>query len=305
MCTEFAQFDESGEMAVRAHQTLLDAIPPFIWLGQSISHRLEQLSLMRIGPAITAAAAAAITAGKFTLALEWLQEGRNIIWGQLTRLRDPLDDLQAHDSSLADKLRETSARLEYAGRSSATSDSRTPAPKLITPGDASTIMFNSHTNLEEQAQRHRALAAEYEVLLAEIRQTEGFEGFLRPKTLAELAPACRDGPVVVVNVDRTRCDALALVHSERVIHIPLPRLSLKTVLAMRMSIVNAIQDRGVRHDIVETGERGVVPDKSHSGLRTVLESMWTRIVEPVLSAIKDEVSIIVTYHQSKELSDVS
>ena len=63
----------------------------------------------------TAAAAAAFQFGKPEMALEWLEQGRCLVWNQLTSLRTPVDDLRAHDQNLAEELLGVSRALENAG----------------------------------------------------------------------------------------------------------------------------------------------------------------------------------------------
>lgn len=79
---------------------------------------------------------------------------------------------------------------------------------------------------EDGAERLRKLAGEYEELIVTIGSMEGFESFLRPNRFSEISHAARDGPVILVNTQSQRCDALALCPSGDIIHIHLPRLSL-------------------------------------------------------------------------------
>ncbi|KAI0030584.1 CHAT domain-containing protein [Vararia minispora EC-137] len=290
LCTQFAHLDRSREITLRAHQALLDAIPPFIWLGQSVSHRLEQLSEMKIGPAITSAASAAISAGRLSLALEWLEEGRNIVWGQFARLRDPLDDLNSHDSTLARRLRDVSVALEHAGQRSELEAQSSRA--FVTQNNFVPSPFESRMALEDEARDHRRLAAEYETLVVQIRQIEGFGSFLRPKTFAELVPACRDGPVVVISVDQSRSDALILCSPGYVVHVPLPGLVLGSAAIMRTSLAKGIHNRGIRGEVQDDEpERGPIHRTHDSGLLLDLEVLWVSVVQPILRAIKNEVRL--------------
>ncbi|KAI0028661.1 CHAT domain-containing protein [Vararia minispora EC-137] len=286
MCAEYPQFDCYRDMALRACQSMLESIPALIWLGQSISHRLEQLSGYGIGPAITAAASLAISAGKLSLALEWLEEGRAIVWGQLTQLRDPLDDLRVCHPGPADKLRGLSAALEGAGRRSTVTAGRS-IQAVDEPNEAGLIEAGSgpRTTLEDEAREHHNLAAEYEALLAQIRTLEGFESFLRPKSLAQLAPACQDGPVAVINIDRERCDALVLCRPRNVVHVPLPKFSLQAAEDVRSLLVASIHGRDAR---LSQEERGVYQPSFRDDMRDTLKTLWVCIVEPVLSSIKSE-----------------
>lgn len=56
--------------------------------------------------------------------------------------------------------------------------------------------------------RRMALAREWDELVEQVRQLPGFEDFLRPPRIESLLPAAADGPIIVVNVSRWRCDAL-------------------------------------------------------------------------------------------------
>lgn len=56
--------------------------------------------------------------------------------------------------------------------------------------------------------RRMALAREWDEIVEQVRDLDGFESFLRPPPLETLLPAAAGGPVVIVNVSRWRCDAL-------------------------------------------------------------------------------------------------
>ncbi|MFF8480420.1 CHAT domain-containing protein [Streptomyces antibioticus] len=59
-----------------------------------------------------------------------------------------------------------------------------------------------------QAERRMALAREWDELVRQARRIEGFEDFLKAPKLESLLPAARNGPLVLVNVSRWRCDAV-------------------------------------------------------------------------------------------------
>ena len=56
--------------------------------------------------------------------------------------------------------------------------------------------------------RRMALAREWDDLVEQVRELEGFEDFLMPPEVETLLPAADRGPVVIVNVSRWRCDGL-------------------------------------------------------------------------------------------------
>ena len=73
------------------------------------------------------------------MAIEWLEQGRSIVWGQLLQLRNPVDDLKHEHPDLATKLQYLSSSLE------GTSDQQLPSP-----GD--------QPLLEESAKQYHELA---------------------------------------------------------------------------------------------------------------------------------------------------
>jgi len=58
--------------------------------------------------------------------------------------------------------------------------------------------------------RRIALAREWDDLVAQARELPGLEDFQRPPRLETLLPAAADGPVVILNVSRRRCDAMVV-----------------------------------------------------------------------------------------------
>ncbi|KAI0028667.1 CHAT domain-containing protein, partial [Vararia minispora EC-137] len=280
LCTRHSKFVDSDNTLLRAHQSVLDAIPPFVWLGQSVENRYDAISRTEIGEAITSAAAAAISAGRPALALEWLEEGRNVVWGQLTRLRSPLDELRSRHPQLSERFEHVSTALDRAaGRTTAMGDAQDQLGPISYP----------RMTLEDEAREHRRLATEYDTLMTQVRQLPGLESFLRSKTLAELAPTCRCGPVVIINVHESRCDALVLCPPEHVGQVPLPRLSLRIAKDVQALLTRGLRGRGAG---VRDDQRGLYEKRQHvhDDMSDVLKTLWVCIVSPILEAIKDEVS---------------
>ncbi|KIJ23996.1 hypothetical protein M422DRAFT_275317 [Sphaerobolus stellatus SS14] len=236
--------------ALEAYTVLLEILPQHVWLGQKVNHRYDELS--RIGSVINAAAALAISIGNLILALEWLEEGQSIVWGQILQLRTPIDELH----------------LKY--------------PEYA---DNSQIY---QLTIEEEAHTHHTLAAEYAQLIEQIGTLDGFMDFLKPKKLTELIHACKNGPVVVINVYKSRCDALVLHPfdlSEPIIHVPLPHFSPEKAFQLH-SHMNSILKM---HHVCDT--RKLVQDQdaalnSAPKLQDILHNLWLWIVEPVILAIQ-------------------
>ena len=106
-------FSAHSDETLDAYSTLISLIPRVVWLGRTVEQRYQDIS--SIGNAVAEAAAAAISLGEPNLALEWLEQGRSIVWGQILQLRTPLNNLRQHHPHEADKLEKISRALESAG----------------------------------------------------------------------------------------------------------------------------------------------------------------------------------------------
>ncbi|KAE9390262.1 hypothetical protein BT96DRAFT_946270 [Gymnopus androsaceus JB14] len=150
------------------------------------------------------------------------------------------------------------------------------------------------SNLEEEAQMHRRMALRYEELLQQIRALDGFTSFFKPKHLSELASAAKHGPVIVVNVDQSRCDALVLSLSRDIIHVPLPGLSLQKAQNLHMKLISSLHINGIRID--RNGARAVRPasGENYDQFILILKILWLNVVQPIISKIEDAL------HESKE-----
>ncbi|KAA1477032.1 TPR-like protein [Dentipellis sp. KUC8613] len=217
--------------SLEAHAVVMSLVPRIVWLGSGISQRYDDV--MTISDAVNEAAAAAIQLQDYTSALEWLEQGRAIVWGQMIHLRTPVDDLEATDPSLAKQLRDVSHQLERAGYPQSSGSAADAADRL---------------SLQQEVDLHHKLAARWESLIETVRSLPGFENFLRPRTIAELSLAAQDGAIVVVNMHRSRCDALILRRTPDVQlqHVALPRMSYQLGQDMRSLMHQMLSSSNVR-----------------------------------------------------------
>ena len=232
------------------------------WKGLTMADQYDHL--VGIGHVVREAAAAAIASGKCNTAMEWSEQGRCIIWGQLLHLRASLyDELRCHHPQLASGLLNVSRALD-----------------LIASRD-SLMTFQP---MEQKEQLHHQLALKWESLVQRARTIPGFEDFLRPKLLPQLANAARDGPVVL-NVHERRCDALVLIPDLKdVVHIPLDSFSFEQALELqqflnRVASNQEITTRGIsRRRKLETFD-------IESGHKRILSDLWVCVVKPVLEGL--------------------
>ncbi|KAG8779346.1 hypothetical protein FRC12_024358 [Ceratobasidium sp. 428] len=148
---------ELNESPLEAYAYTMELVPEVVWLGSSVGSRYERLNL-DIGQLVTHAAAVACAKSKLDLALEWLEAGRRVVWGQMLHLRTPLDDLSAVDQDLAEQLMQVSLSLRQTSKPFATSDQiSTQMPAIagidylpnelsVTAASSTVVVINLHAN---------------------------------------------------------------------------------------------------------------------------------------------------------------
>ncbi|KEP49579.1 aromatic di-alanine and TPR containing protein [Rhizoctonia solani 123E] len=248
---------------IEAYQTAIDLLPQFIWLGATANQRYQDLSLAE-NLAVNACFAA-IQSSNYSLALEWLEHARCVVWNQSLMLRSPLDQLHSSYPDLATQLQSVANQLQ----------SFSFETRLIhaTP-------FDSLTQ-EQTGQQRRRLAIEYNSLLAQTRELPGFETFLKPVQANTLMHSVRDGPVVVINCHPDRCDALFILPG----NASVAYLALLNFTEEKAKQALSDLDLSLRHQrLRERGIRLLADSESghHDRMESVLSVLWTNLVKPVL-----------------------
>ncbi|KAJ7867266.1 CHAT domain-containing protein [Mycena leptocephala] len=255
---------------LEAYNVSLNLLPEIAWLGLSINDR--HYEIRDAGLVVMDAASVAISSGQPEKAVEWLEQGRSIIWGQLLNLRTPGDALKEKFPELAKEFTILSTQLEE----STTRQSDEQLLNSVSLGSISSIAHRAHENAHKR-----------DLLLKRIRELEGFQRFLLPKIISELSPAAQKGPVVFLNVSTSSCDALALLPglADEVIHVPLPELTPDHVKTLKQSFERLLPYMGRGdferlHGQREGGSAGLENDFSQ-----ILSDLWVRLVKPVLNAL--------------------
>ncbi|KAJ7245568.1 CHAT domain-containing protein [Mycena rebaudengoi] len=250
---------------LHAYSTAIGLLPELAWLGLSITDRHHQLS--QTGRVVRDAASAAIAAHDYKKAVEWLDQGRSVIWGQVLNLRTPVDELRKSHPDLAAQLVTLSTTLETAG-------TRTNAvPDAVKPQSLDSIDQQSH---------ELALARNH--VLQRIRQLPGFERFLLPKPTSELSLAAKKGPVAILNISAYGCDALILMPGlgEEVIHVPLSDFTLPEAQVLAESLASIVGPPGRNDPPLGFHKGNMVPDDIFAH---ILSELWFKIVRPILNAL--------------------
>lgn len=239
----------------------LELLPQMAWLGLSIADR--QTRIGQVGGFVSAAAIAASQAGQSETAVEWLEQGRSIIWGQLLQLRMPTDDLYEAYPTLAESLSHISKLLEDVG---------------------TTGRSNSFGSKQWRA---HDLAYERQEILKKIRSMDGFDRFMLPKTLSELNKAACNGPVIILNGNNRKCHALVLMPDTSVLHILLSTITGKVVQRLSKTLRTLLESGGrsiaPRLTALRPSDHGTSdPDTEFS---RILSDLWLHVAKPVLNRI--------------------
>ncbi|TFY50540.1 hypothetical protein EVG20_g11460 [Dentipellis fragilis] len=84
------------------YEVMVDLIPRLVWLGSTIQECHK--TLPSISEHIREAVMGAHKDGQPDRAVEWLEQGRSIVWSQHLNLHTPVDDLKAANPTLAARL---------------------------------------------------------------------------------------------------------------------------------------------------------------------------------------------------------
>ncbi|CAE6451467.1 unnamed protein product, partial [Rhizoctonia solani] len=243
---------------IEAFRATIDLLPHFIWLGATTAQRYHDLFLAE--NVAVRAAYVAIQSSQYSLALEWLEHARCVVWNQSLMLRSPLDDLKLSHPNLAAQLQSVSRQLHYA-------NSGIPAS-------------NEHPSSTSTPEHRHRLAREYNDLLAQARGFPGMEDFLKPSKAIRLIRAARNGPIVVINCHKDRCDALVVMPGkDNITHLTLPDFTQEAAQNARAGLVSSLRESGIRERGVNiVGERR--PDEN---IARLLAALWNNVVKPVLN----------------------
>ncbi|KAF8992444.1 CHAT domain-containing protein [Cyathus striatus] len=136
--------------SLSGYAVALSLLPEIAWIGDPVSDR--HLLLATVPNLVSDAVSTAIKFGLNTLAVEWFEQGRSILWGQLNQLRTPLDQLREVNPEIAESIEKVSRALRHAGLR-----------------DAGTEIFGAGTiqriNSEREAREHHRLAEEWQELI--------------------------------------------------------------------------------------------------------------------------------------------
>lgn len=272
--------------SLEAFRVAIDLLSQVAGLEQTVQKRHR--SLIDISDLTMTAAATAMDKGELGTAVEWLEQGRCLVWSQINQLRSPVDGLQAQDAALAEHFLAVSKALEEFG-------SRDEEAESVDAGGTDNMPHLIAT--QDEVLAHVRLAREYQTLLAKIRGILGFEDFLRPTKISDLmAKLPNNSAVVTFVVHQDRCDALILKKGlSSPIHVCLSKLTPKKVANLRDDLRSVLRSQGLRlRDVNPKGmKRHIIPWHPETGgeatLSKILQELWVMVVEGVVHGLGGKV----------------
>jgi CHAT domain-containing protein len=254
--------------ALEAYKTSIKLLDRHIMATPTVSGRYKALlgGILRDTPSLAAdATACAISGGDLELAVELSEQGRGLLWSQMSRFRATISDLRDADDEgrqLADEFEFLSAEL---GRRQ--SDSSL---------DIGTVTETLRlTQQEEEARQYRQVSSQWDAVVNKIRQKQGFAYFLTPMPYNELRAAAIAGPVVIINASIKQCDAIIITKEGPPRLIPLPDASLVGIATMSDDF------RGVLRNTGGVGEEKM----REKQLIPVFRRLWDAVLAPIVEVL--------------------
>jgi hypothetical protein len=249
--------------ALDGYATAVELLALLAWRGTARASQ-EHMLADWIGLA-AAAAACAVAAGQPEQAVVLLEQGRGVLWSQLLETRTDLARLHQVKPDLASSLDAVRAELDTLHAPSTAFQAGTGGPGA---GDA-----------DHAIDRRMSLARQWDSLTTQVRALPGFENFLRPTAITQLRRAAANGPIVLANVSRWRCDAIVITDTQTQV-VELPHLTLDTVIERANIYLRALREFQASYHHPVTAHLIL-----EQAITVTQEWLWDAVAEPVLTAL--------------------
>ncbi|KAG8958795.1 hypothetical protein FRC03_008815 [Tulasnella sp. 419] len=240
------------ESSLAAYETYIELFDQWL-LIKAPSMRYRHVIISGVPQEIAFdAAACAIEAGDIIKAVEYLEQGRTLLWSHLEHYHAPFELLHEADPALANELKVCGYQLE----SSAISKHLSNSPPL---------------SMGHEVYKYREISERWNALVSQVRQLDGFTNFLKAPAFSVLQQACFNGPVIVINMSSRHCDAIIIQKDSDPTLVPLTGTHLDDIanLVTRLSCA------------LNSGPGG------SAWIIGVLRSLWDDIVEPVVQKLQE------------------
>ncbi|KAH9831400.1 CHAT domain-containing protein [Rhodofomes roseus] len=246
-----------------AYQHAVELLSQVAWLGLPMTDRYTQI--MPYNDLVCNAATAAIREGKLEMALEWLEQGRSIVWGQILQLRTAVSELSIKEPDLAQQFMDTSKELEALSN-----------PHFDMPQEHS-------LSVEVTEQRHRSLAKKWASLVKHIQSIDGFASFLKPKAASQLMQAAVHGPCVIINISQLGSDALIIMpHSNELQLVLLPQFPIENASKLQNQLNGHLMALGINIRKQRAAKQVKHLLMENIGFPKILSALWTSVVLPII-----------------------
>ncbi|PSR71019.1 hypothetical protein PHLCEN_2v13123 [Hermanssonia centrifuga] len=259
--------------SLRAHTKALELLDQCLTSTPTIDLQ-HQFLTNNVSDFASNAAACAIEKEELEVAVQFLEQGRALLWSRMRSYRHSIENLQESNPGLAEEFKGVCQQLEHLTVSSE------PDLPGMTPLPISTSPYAAHgADFDAKMTKNRQLSEDYERIISEIRQLEGFSSFLQATPFSTLQTAASEGPVILVNVNKHRSDVIILREAEIPLLVPLPG-HLHTIVdqlsSQWLSTASHIKRDEDRYGRM-TGQRN---------LSDVLGTLWKEVCQPIAQALQ-------------------
>ncbi|KAG1818655.1 CHAT domain-containing protein [Suillus subaureus] len=248
------------DSALEAYQISLELFENHVITRSSTVLRREAATAFRDAQLLpVAAASCAIHYDDLRRAVELLEQGRGQQWSLASRLRTLLEDLKSASPELTHKLSGISKRLSDNHGSASNTD---------------------RAAVDRAAIEYRRLQAQWEAVVAEIRNLQGFSRFLLPPSYEDLQAAACYGPVIILIASRYLCSAIIVVTSGDLHHVPLPPTTFTDLKNLKDRFARAIRHASI-----------MGPKVPRNDLIVLLRTVWDNIMLPIVNVLQNDLEI--------------
>ena len=232
--------------------------------------------LSRFAGLASDAAACALNDGDVERAVTVLELGRGVLLADTIEARGDLTELRERAPEWADRF--VQLNLQPDVTEDVTSAAIASAQPVF-PGAAAIADTRMNDRMSGFiGARRRELSGERDELIARIRTLSGLERFLLPPTLSQLTSQAADGPIIMINTSRIRCNAVIL-RPDGVLVEPLRDVTPDTLAERVRTFVRALDDIGsARFDITRR-------ESAEQVISQTLAWLWDSIAGPVLEIL--------------------
>ncbi|KAG1827894.1 CHAT domain-containing protein [Suillus variegatus] len=249
------------ESALEAYQVCFELFDSHVMTRSSIISRREAATAVGGAQSLPVdAASCAIRRDNLRHAVELAEQGRGQQWSLASRLRNPVEDIESANPTLAHNYLELSKRVSDAAQSSATITDRAAA--------------------DQAATEYRKLTRQWEAAVAQIRDVPAFSRFLLPPSYSDLQAAARQGPVIILIASQYSCSAIIVPTSGGPHHVPLSSVTLTDLTNLKDRFARAIREASQ-----------MTPKQSRTDLIVLLRILWNEIMLPIVNVLRHDLKL--------------